>query len=306
MQYHHLSETVAAQLVANGLELDVVRRVIAVGLDEDLGNGPDVTTLATVPVNQRSKGNLNSRSPGCIAGLDVAAAVLDMVCGPDSVKFTKLVNDGDRVPAGAVLANIEAPTRGLLTAERTALNILCHLSGVASATAKWVDALAGSGASVRDTRKTTPGFRMLEKYAVRCGGGVNHRMSLSDAALVKDNHVVAAGGVAKAFAAVRILQRDISIEIEVDSLAQLHEALNAGADLVLLDNMSPELLRQAVITTNEHTARTGQAVILEASGGITLDSAKAVAQTGVRYISVGALTHSAGVLDIGLDLQSII
>ena len=305
MQYHQLSQTVTTRLVVNGLDLDVVRRVIALGLDEDLANGPDITTRATVPDNQRSKGSLNSRTAGCIAGLDVAEAVIDMVCGSDAVTFTKCVEDGDRVAAGAVLATIEAPTRGLLTAERTALNLLCHLSGVASATAKWVDALAGTGASVRDTRKTTPGLRMLEKYAVRCGGGVNHRMSLSDAALVKDNHIVAAGGVTKAFAAVRKLKGDISIEIEVDNLAQLDEALEAGADLVLLDNMAPDLMRQAVIATKEHSARTGKAVILEASGGITLDSAKAVAQTGVRYISVGALTHSAGVLDIGLDLQTI-
>ncbi|MEO8363656.1 MAG: carboxylating nicotinate-nucleotide diphosphorylase [Ilumatobacteraceae bacterium] len=295
----------ATRLVASGLELDVVRRVIALGLDEDLANGPDITTLATVPGNQRSMGSLNSRSAGCIAGLDVAEAVFDMVCGPEAVTFTKRVEDGDRVAAGAVLANIEAPTRELLTAERTALNILCHLSGVASATAKWFDALAGSGASVRDTRKTTPGFRSLEKYAVRCGGGVNHRMSLSDAALVKDNHIVAAGGVAKAFAEVRKLKGDISIEIEVDSLDQLNEALEAGADLVLLDNMAPDLMRKAVLAADEHSARTGKAVTLEASGGITLESAKAVAQTGVRYISVGALTHSAGVLDIGLDLQTI-
>lgn len=305
MQYHQLSHAVATQLVATGLDVDVVRRVIALGLDEDLANGPDVTTLATVPANQRSRGSFGTRSAGCVAGLDVAAGVFDMVCGPDTVKFTKLVNDGDRVTAGAVLANIEAPTRGVLTAERTALNILCHLSGVASATAMWVDALAGSGASVRDTRKTTPGMRLLEKYAVRCGGGVNHRMSLSDAALVKDNHIVAAGGVSQAFNLVRKLQRDISIEIEVDSLDQLREALQAGADLVLLDNMSPELMSQAVQIANEHMARTSKLVVLEASGGITLALAKAVAQTGVRYISVGALTHSAAVLDIGLDLQSI-
>jgi len=305
MQYHSLSDGVATRLVAAGLDVNVLRRVIAAGLDEDLANGPDLTTLATVPADQRNRGSFGTRSAGCIAGLDVAAAVFDMVCDPDTVKFTKLVNDGDRVQAGAVLANIEAPTRGLLTAERTALNILCHLSGVASATALWVDALAGTGASVRDTRKTTPGMRMLEKYAVRRGGGVNHRMSLSDAALLKDNHIVAAGGVAEALGAVRKLQRDIAIEIEVDSLDQLREALQAGADLVLLDNMSPELMRQAVQIANEHMARTSKLVVLEASGGITLASAKAVAQTGVRYIAVGALTHSAGVLDIGLDLQSI-
>ncbi|MEK7411335.1 MAG: carboxylating nicotinate-nucleotide diphosphorylase [Actinomycetota bacterium] len=305
MQYHPLSDGIATQLVSVGLELDVVRRVIAVGLDEDLAHGPDITTLATVPAAQRSTGTFGTRASGCIAGIDIVAAVLDMVCGADSVTFTKQVTDGERVQAGAVLANIGAPTRGLLTAERTALNILCHLSGVASETAKWVDALAGTNASVRDTRKTTPGMRMLEKYAVRCGGGVNHRMSLSDAALVKDNHIVAAGGVAQAFVAVRKLRPDIAIEIEVDSLDQLREALDAGADLVLLDNMSPELLGQAVHIANEHSTRTGKPVVLEASGGITLASATAVARSGVRFISVGALTHSAPVLDIGLDLQSI-
>jgi nicotinate-nucleotide pyrophosphorylase (carboxylating) len=306
MQYHRLSDGVATQLVAAGLDVDVVRRVIAGGLDEDLADGPDITTLATVPADQRSRGIFSTRDNGCVAGLDIAAAVFDMVCAPNSVKFTKQVNDGDRVQAGTMLAIIEAPTRGLLTAERTALNILCHLSGVASSTAMWVDALAGTGVSVRDTRKTTPGMRMFEKYAVRCGGGVNHRMSLSDAALVKDNHIVAAGGVAQAFAAVRQLGGDIAIEIEVDSLEQLEHALGAGADLVLLDNMSPQVLGQAVRIANEHTRHTGKQVILEASGGITLDLAKAVAQTGVRYISVGALTHSAPVLDIGLDLQSVI
>lgn len=305
MQYRPLSDGVATWLVTAGLDVDVVRRVVAMGLDEDLADGPDITTMATVPADQRSSGSLGARGAGCIAGLDIAAAVFDMVCDPDAVIFTKHVNDGDQVRAGAVLANIEGPTRGLLTAERTALNILCHLSGVASATAKWVELLAGTGASVRDTRKTTPGMRMLEKYAVRCGGGVNHRMSLSDAALVKDNHIVAVGGVEQAFNAVRKLQRDIPIEIEVDSLDQLRRALEAGADLVLLDNMPPEQMRQAVQITNQHTVRTGKPVVLEASGGITLDSARAVAESGVRYISVGALTHSAPVLDIGLDLQSI-
>ncbi|MEO7574781.1 MAG: carboxylating nicotinate-nucleotide diphosphorylase [Ilumatobacteraceae bacterium] len=300
-----MSAVVVTRLEAAGLDIDVVRRVIALGLDEDLANGPDLTTMATVPADQRSIGSFATRSPGCIAGLDIAAAVFDMVCEPGTVKFTMVVGDGDRVTAGDELASIEAPTQGLLTAERTALNILCHLSGVASATALWVDALAGTTASVRDTRKTTPGMRMLEKYAVRCGGGTNHRMSLSDAALVKDNHIVAAGGVSAAFAAVRRLQQDISIEIEVDSLDQLREALGAGAELVLLDNMSPDLMRQAVQIAKEHMARTHKLVLLEASGGITLTSAKTVAQTGVNYISVGALTHSAKVLDIGLDLQSV-
>ena len=305
MQYNSLSTEVVARLESVALDVDAVRRVIAMGLDEDLATGPDVTTLATVPLDQRSIGSLATRSAGCIAGLDIAAAVFDMVCAPGTVKFTSLVADGVRVTAGDELATVEAPTSGLLTAERTALNILCHLSGVASATSMWVDALDGTTASVRDTRKTTPGLRMLEKYAVRCGGGVNHRMSLSDAALVKDNHIVAAGGVAEAFAAVRKLAHDIGIEIEVDSLEQLREALDAGAELVLLDNMTPELMRQAVQIAKEHMARTSKLVLLEASGGITLTSAKTVAQTGVNFISVGALTHSAPVLDIGLDLQSI-
>lgn len=305
MHYNSLSTEVVARLESVALDVDVVRRVIAMGLDEDLATGPDVTTLATVPLDQRSIGSLATRSAGCIAGLDIAAAVFDMVCAPGTVKFTSLVADGVRVTAGDELATVEAPTSGLLTAERTALNILCHLSGVASATSMWVDALDGTTASVRDTRKTTPGLRMLEKYAVRCGGGVNHRMSLVDAALVKDNHIVAAGGVAEAFAAVRKLAHDIGIEIEVDSLEQLREALDAGAELVLLDNMTPELMRQAVQLAKEHMARTSKLVLLEASGGITLASAKTVAQTGVNFISVGALTHSAPVLDIGLDLQSI-
>jgi len=239
---------------------------------------------------------------GCIAGLDVAIAVLEMVCGSDQIVATKHVDDCARVNPGDKLMSIDAPTRGLLTAERTALNLLCHLSGVATATSEWADALAKTGAQVRDTRKTTPGMRALEKYAVRCGGGVNHRMSLSDAALVKDNHIAAAGGVAEAFALVRAGAPDIAIEIEVDTLDQLQIALGAGADLVLLDNMAPSVLKEAVAIAASHRNATGKDVILEASGGLTLESAAAVGATGVRYISVGALTHSAKVLDIGLDL----
>jgi nicotinate-nucleotide pyrophosphorylase (carboxylating) len=194
----------------------------------------------------------------------------------------------------------------LLTAERTALNLLCHLSGVATHTAKWADALQGTTAKVRDTRKTTPGLRALEKYAVRCGGGLNHRMSLSDAALVKDNHIVAAGGVAEAFAKIRAAASHIPIEIEVDTIEQLETALNAGADVVLLDNMPPEVLRQAVAISRGHTKKTGKAVILEASGGLTLANANEVAATGIDFISVGALTHSSPVLDIGLDLTTVV
>jgi nicotinate-nucleotide pyrophosphorylase (carboxylating) len=231
---------------------------------------------------------------------------LEMVCGPKNVLVEKKASDAERVEPGRVLMHVTAPTRGLLTAERTALNLLGHLSGIASATRKWADVIATSGAQVRDTRKTTPGMRALEKYAVRCGGGVNHRMSLSDAALVKDNHIVAAGGVAQAFAAVRAAAPNIAVEIEVDTLEQLHEALDAGADLVLLDNMAPAVLRDAVLIAEAHRATTGKSVILEASGGLTLDNAADVAATGVRYISVGALTHSSSVLDIGLDMQAVV
>jgi len=204
--------------------------------------------------------------------------------------------DGQRVASGDVLVSVTGSTHDLLRAERPALNLLGHLSGIATATRMWVDAVAGTSAKIRDTRKTTPGMRTLEKYAVRCGGGVNHRMSLSDAALVKDNHVVAAGGVAAAFEAVRREFPGVPVEVEVDSLEQLDEVLAAGADLVLLDNFSVDLMRVAV----ERTAGRSR---LEASGGLSLDVAAAVAATGVDYLAVGALTHSAPVLDIGADLR---
>ncbi len=306
MRMHKISSATAAALASAGLRVKDVQRVIKEALREDLGAGPDVTTQSTVPKDQRSKAVFATRSAGCIAGIDIAVAVLEMVCGQKNVLVEKKASDVDRVVPGQVLMHVTAPTRGLLTAERTALNLLGHLSGIASATRKWADAIAASGAQVRDTRKTTPGLRALEKYAVRCGGGVNHRMSLSDAALVKDNHIVAAGGVAQAFAAVRAATPKIAVEIEVDTLEQLHVALGAGADLVLLDNMPPAVLRDAVLIAEAHRATTGKSVILEASGGLTLDNAADVAATGVRYISVGALTHSSSVLDIGLDMQAVV
>ena len=306
MRTHKLSSATAAAIAGAGLDVKDVQRVINEALREDLGAGPDVTTQSTVPKDQRSKAVFATRSAGCIAGIDIAVAVLEMVCGPKNVVVEKKASDADRVEPGRVLMHVTAPTRGLLTAERTALNLLGHLSGIASATRQWADAIAASGAQVRDTRKTTPGLRALEKYAVRCGGGVNHRMSLSDAALVKDNHIVAAGGVAQAFAAVRAAAPKIAVEIEVDTLEQLHVALGAGADLVLLDNMPPAVLRDAVLIAEAHRATTGKSVILEASGGLTLDNAADVAATGVRYISVGALTHSSSVLDIGLDMQAVV
>ena len=206
-----------------------------------------------------------------------------------------------RVSPGDEVARVTAPTRGLLTAERTALNLLCHLSGVATLTRRWADALDGTGCVVRDTRKTTPGLRALEKYAVRVGGGANHRMGLSDAALVKDNHVLAAGGVAEAFAAVRALADTIPVEIEVDSLDALRVAIDAGADAVLLDNFDLDEMREAVAIRDA----SGRSVVLEASGGLTLEVARQVGETGVDHVAVGELTHSARVLDLGLDLRSV-
>jgi len=233
--------------------------------------------------------------------LPILAAVLEMMCGENNLTYEVLVRDGDEVQRDAPLLRASAPTRVLLTAERTGLNLLCHLSGIATATRNWANQLAGTSAAVRDTRKTTPGLRKIEKYAVRCGGGQNHRMSLSDAALVKDNHIAAAGGVAAAFQAVRQHAPDITVEIEVDTLDQLREALGAAADLVLLDNMEPSVLREAVAIAQEHTVQTGKKVLLEASGGLTLATAGAVGATGVDFISVGGLTHSSPILDIGLD-----
>lgn len=272
-----------------------VDEVIRAALAEDLADGPDVTSEATIPAGHRSQLDLVARQDGVVAGLDVAARVFEIV-GQIDVQI--LASEGDRVTTGQVLLSAVGPTRDLLTAERTALNLLTHLSGIATATAAWVELLGPDGPKVRDTRKTLPGLRGLQKYAVRCGGGVNHRMSLSDAALIKDNHVVAAGGVTQAFNAVRERFPGIPLEIEVDSLEQLREVLDAGADLVLLDNFTPDQMREAV-------ALTGGRAKLEASGGLTLENAADVATTGVDYVAVGALTHSVKVMDIGADLQEI-
>jgi len=264
-----------------------------------------VTTNATVPAEHVSRARFVSRAQGCIAGVPIARAVLEMMCSADSLRFEEMIADGTSVKPGDLVISVTGPTRGLLTAERTALNLLGHLSGIATATHLWAQQLAGTNAKVRDTRKTLPGLRALQKYAVRCGGGVNHRMSLGDAALVKDNHVVAAGGVAEAFARVRSANAAIPVEVEVDTLEQLSAALEAGADLVLLDNMPPTVMREAVNVAKRHRESTGRDVILEASGGLTLGVARAVAETGVDYISVGGLTHSVTVLDIGLDLEDV-
>lgn len=294
--WHSVSADTARRLADADLDAGTVADLITAALDEDLDGGVDVTSAATVPAEQRSVLDLVARKPGVIAGAPVAAAVFDMV-GGDDCAVTISADDGTVVQPGDVVVSASGSTRDLLTAERTALNLLCHLSGVATATRQWVEALADTGARVRDTRKTTPGMRRLEKYAVRCGGGVNHRMSLSDAALVKDNHVLAAGGVVAAFDAVRTQYPGLPIEVEVDSLEQLAEVLDAGADLVLLDNFTPDQMRAAV------DINAGRSV-LEASGGLTLDVAAVVGATGVDYLAVGALTHSAPALDIGADLRS--
>jgi nicotinate-nucleotide pyrophosphorylase (carboxylating) len=300
-----LSPVIADALEAAGLDPAAIEELARSAVDEDLDGGVDVTSAATVPAEQRSVLDLVARRPGTVAGIPVAAAVFDVVSGGDA-QVSLVVPDGTRVEAGTVLLTASGATRDLLTAERSALNLLCHLSGVATATAQWADALEGTRAKVRDTRKTTPGLRVLEKYAVRCGGGVNHRMSLSDAALVKDNHVVAAGGVAAAFEKVRAMWPGLPVEVEVDSLGQLTEVLDAGADLVLLDNFVPDQMRLAVVMADEHAAVHGvPRALLEASGGLTLADAAAVGATGVDYIAVGALTHSAPVLDIGADLRPI-
>ncbi|MCF3964816.1 carboxylating nicotinate-nucleotide diphosphorylase [Streptomyces fuscigenes] len=290
-----LDPALAAILADLGLDPVQVEDVAHVAVQEDLDGGIDVTTAATVPEDAVATGDFTAREDGVVAGLHVAEAVLSVVC-TDDFEVERHAADGDRVVAGQKLLSVTGRTRDLLTAERSALNILCRLSGIATATRTWADALDGTKAKVRDTRKTTPGLRALEKYAVRCGGGVNHRMSLSDAALVKDNHVVAAGGVAEAFAAVRRQYPDLAIEVEVDTLHQLREVLDAGADLILLDNFTPEETSEAVGIVN------GRA-FLESSGRLTLDNAHAYAETGVDFLSVGALTHSSRILDIGLDLR---
>jgi nicotinate-nucleotide pyrophosphorylase (carboxylating) len=290
-----LGAATTAHLQAAGLDPTAVEALVARALAEDLPDGVDVTTVSTVPEGQQATADLVARGDGVVAGLPLVEAVLDVVAG-GSHHVAAQVADGERVQHGDVLMTVTGPARGLLTAERTALNLLCHLSGIATLTRRWVDAVEGTKARIRDTRKTTPGLRALEKYAVRCGGGVNHRMSLSDAAMVKDNHALAAGGVAAAYRAVRAAAPDIDIEVEADSVEDAVAAVEAGADLVLLDNMPVEEMRRAVV------AVAGRAR-LEASGGLHLDNARAVADTGVDFLSVGALTHSAPVLDIACDFR---
>ena len=272
---------------------DIIRRA----LEEDLRYGPDVTTRATVPVDAVATASMVPREPGVIAGVEVALLVLDAVLA-GGYEVTHQVEDGARMQPGQPLLTVRAETRGLLTAERTMLNLICHLSGIATTTAAWVEAVQGTKAKVRDTRKTLPGLRVLQKYAVRVGGGVNHRLGLGDAALIKDNHVVAAGSVVNALRAVRDVAPDLPCEVEVDSLEQLDEVLIEKPELVLLDNFP---VWQTQMAVQRRDAR-APAVLLESSGGLGLENAADYASTGVDFLAVGALTHSVRVLDIGLDM----
>lgn len=299
--YDALPSELIAELTTAGLDVPAIYDSIVLGIAEDLpghGEPGDVTSLATISEAACGRADFAAREPGVVAGLNVAALVFHYVMG-DDVEVANRLADGTRVSAGEVVMSVGGPTRGLLTAERTALNYASHLSGIATATSAWVDALEGTRARVLDTRKTLPTFRALQKYAVRCGGGVNHRFSLSDMAMVKDNHVVAAGGVVPAYEAVRAAYPDLPVEVEVTDLDQLRELLAAGCDRILLDNMASATMAEAVRITDGRAS-------LEASGGLTFDRAREVAETGVDFISVGALTHSVNVFDIGMDLKDVL
>jgi len=272
------------------INYDLVKAAIA----EDLAGGVDVTSVATIAADAELKAEFVARESGVVVGIEMAKAVLTEV-GVAGIEV--LVQDGASVKAGDVLIKVTGNARAILLAERTALNFLGHLSGIATLTNQWVKAIAGTKCEIRDTRKTTPGWRELEKFAVHMGGGTNHRMSLSDAALIKDNHIAAAGGVKAAFIAVRSAFPTAPIEIEVDTLEQLAEVLPLKPDLVLLDNMTPEQCRAAVSLVAGQTK-------LEASGGITLDKARSYAETGVDFLAIGALTDSTKNFDIGLDVRS--
>ena len=282
--------------MTTGLDLAEVERVVYTALAEDLGDPPrDVTSEATIPGDQVDTAELVARASGVVAGLPVAAQVFAATSG-GTATFEQLVEEGARVARGDVLAVLTGPTRSLLTAERTALNLLCRMSGVATHTRRWADELAGTKATVLDTRKTTPGLRSLEKYAVRVGGGTNKRMGLYDVAMIKDNHKLAAGSITAAYRLVRSTFPDVPVQVEVTTVAEAREAVAAGADFLLCDNMTPELLREVV-------AAVGGRSELEATGNLTLETVEAYGATGVDYLSVGALTHSSPILDIALDLR---
>ena len=276
-----------------GLSPNHIFQQVKEAISEDLAGGEDITSVATITDSQVSTADFICRADGIVSGLHVAAAVLEY-CGINH--YEVLVDEGAKVSAGKILITVQANTRKLLLAERTAINFLSHLSGISTSTSKWVSELSGTKCKVRDTRKTTPGLRQLEKFAVRMGAGLNHRISLSESALIKDNHIVAAGSITNAFKLVKQKFPNKKVEIEVDTLEQLSEAILLKPDLILLDNMSVDQCIKAISIANG-------TVKLEASGGLTLENAKAYANTGIDYMAIGALTHSAPILDIGLDFR---
>lgn len=286
-----ISPSLTKKLESYGIQVDALLRLISIALDEDAPNGEDKTSQAAIPPETTSTAEMRARKPGVVAGAGVAAAVFESLGLQVEIKRTS----GERVDAGDCILVVSGNTREILLGERTALNFISHLSGIATITRKWVDEIAGTSAIIRDTRKTTPGLRQLEKFAVRMGGGMNHRMHLSDGAIVKDNHIAAAGSITSAVDRIRSEYPDLQIEVEVDDLAQLQEALAINVDVIMLDNMSLEMTREAVALA------TGKNSKLESSGGISLERVRAYAETGVDYLAIGALTHSAPILDIGLD-----
>lgn len=292
-----LPESVAGALRQAGLDPVYVEDLVRATLEEDLAGGADVTSEATVPAGQEAEAVMVARAPGVVAGLPVAEAVFAVVTD-GTAQCRRHIQDGTRVETGTVVLTVRASTRAVLLAERTALNLASRMSGIATATRAWADALESTKAVVRDTRKTMPLLRPLDKYAVRAGGGENHRSTLSEAALIKDNHVIAARGVAAAFEAVRAAFPDVPVEVEVDSVEDALEAVEAGAELVMLDNFDVDEVRLAV-------SAVGGRARLEVSGGLTLDRARAYGETGVDYLSVGALTHSVTALDLALDVQDV-
>jgi nicotinate-nucleotide pyrophosphorylase (carboxylating) len=287
--------------------LDDARRVVETALDEDLGGpgGVDVTTDATIPADQVSTAEVVARADGVVAGIPVIELVFDAVArrlGAEALEVETVRADGDEVRKGDVIATLRGSTQVTLVGERTMLNIVCRLSGVATHTRRWADALDGTGATVLDTRKTTPGLRALEKYAVRAGGGTNKRMGLYDVAMIKDNHKLAAGSLSAAYAAVREKFPDVTVQVEVTTTEEALESVGVGARFLLCDNMSVDLLRATVEAVRARQAELGEAVELEATGGLTLEVARDYALTGVDYLSVGGLTHSSPILDLALDL----
>jgi nicotinate-nucleotide pyrophosphorylase (carboxylating) len=295
-----LSSATVTALDKAGLDPDAVAATITAALAEDLGTAGDITSAATVPASAVTRARYVSRANATAAGIPVLAAVADIGLARESGwTFAAALADGDPLTPGTVLGEITGPARAVLSLERTSLNLTSHLCGIATVTAQWVEAISGTGARVRDTRKTTPGLRDLDKYAVRCGGGVNHRRGLDDAVLIKDNHVAAAGGVGAALDAVWLShpRGSLVVQVEVDTFDQLDEALAHGAPQILLDNFTVEQCRDAVARIRSRAPE----VVIEASGGLTLDVAAAYAATGVDYLAVGGLTHSAPSIDIGLD-----